>query len=685
MPWRRILKWFLYTSAALALILLVFVWAVLGVNPFEGDEDQLYKLVSHEVQVFMRFPGGRLLDQPLVKNLGGSAGYEAIEDLRDQLADAALQIAEDVNPNIPGGIIEIDLKRDLLDKEMAIAGSISDYTHPRFDHFIALVRIPFYARYLSALKRGFVSSNLPSGAEIEVKKGLYFKMRLPPATVDLLRPLRSVMAREEDDVLYLARIKDVLLISDNEYWIQHAFQSRLGATLPADSFFETEFMASSKGGPWVETYLRGDLARGFFTKHSRGVLRQVNAVLPYQLAGEMTLRAFAPNGRSVELDWTNRPGEDAFQKAADHVNSIFDSEKADVHYDLSTEGLGKFIPRDRVVGAMVMRMSSRDLVETLLAMMSRDDIQLADEGIRETSRTSGLRYSTLREMLSKLATNFGDSLLFVAHRPAAFDSVDYSRLFDADDADEFTPEPQLAFSVVLKVKDNLIPGRVAAELGKHMPLLAIEPAGSDPSHGLHFGEPEFEPEGLELLAPAYGALPVGKYIVVSTLPAAAAAIVDAAKTPEKRLLPDPRVTDLVKRLPLKATMAFLVLGDGLKRHLLDGVRAHCEEVINMPGLMADIQRRFAKARKPQPTHEEAYAMARADAEAMYPSRREDYEASLIVLDPIEAIVGSLTLGVTTHDRAIGKIIVGFAFQNGENGEDAEGDDGSPETAEAADE
>jgi hypothetical protein len=136
---RRLLKWFAVLVLALAVAGLVAVWGVLGVNPFEGEVDQLWQLTSTEVDLFVRFPAVRtLLDEPLVEAIEREPGFEALAEVRTTLAQATADIAREVNPQIPLGAIEIDLDRDFLSREAALGGAVrGDFRNPRFDNFIS--------------------------------------------------------------------------------------------------------------------------------------------------------------------------------------------------------------------------------------------------------------------------------------------------------------------------------------------------------------------------------------------------------------------------------------------------------------------------------------------------------------------------------------------------------------------
>ncbi len=661
MWWRRLLKWIFGGVAVLAIVALIVVWGVFGVNPLEGRVDHLWDLVSHEVHLFIRFPGLRVLEEDLVEGLSRREGFYQLANMADQLTAIAAEIEQEVNPQIPLGLFEVDLKEDLLRKEMALAGRITDYRNPRFDYFIALARVPFYGRFVSALKREFVSSKI-QGTNIEVVKGLYLRVRLDAVAAEALKPYRTVMARPEgDDVIFVGRIKDVVLVSDNDVWIEHAL-TQSNFTLPADAWFETEFIETARGGRAIEIYINQEASQHFVTSHSRAALRNFISVLPPRLMGEVTMRVETHGDDLLTIDMTNRPPEDSLRKVDEYLQHIYEREKTNPSYELSEEGIGKFIPKDRTVGAVVMRVHSEDLVNLLLAQILPGDLKELDDMVRRNARTR-FGYASFERMVTKLTENLGHTHLLIFHRPSVFDGIDTSTLYDPPDLD-FPPSPQLAFTVVMQVKDSVSPQDVRDSITKHLPVLEMTKIDQDGTDGIQLAELEIQPEFLSLVEPTYGAMPDGmRYVYISTSREGAQAVLNAAKNPDARLLADEKIGRLRSRLPREASLAFVARGAGVKRHLLDFVRLHAENILDVSDtLSADIRREYEAQRKPVPPDQEITRMARQRAEEMYPQHKRDYERSLEWLDPIDLIMGTCRLGDGPVNRAILNLSISFDLE-----------------------
>jgi hypothetical protein len=280
---KKVLKWFGVLVGVVLLLGLAFVWLILGVSPLEGDVDQLWELVTSDVQFFVRFPGSQVLHTDLAQSLEDRPGYEFIAEVRDQLAELTRQVARDVNPQLPLGL-EVDFERDFVGKEMAFAGMIgADYSHPRLDSFIVLTRIAWYGRFVSALKEGWVRKRLPDAARLELVKGKYFRYTLDAEQTRQLAQIRSQRGgRGEGNEIYIGRIKDVLMISDTPEWIEDAIRGGQ-KMLKADAWFETEFIRRHRPDD-VEIFLRHSLTANLMIQHGNpersGVLAPLSRVMP---------------------------------------------------------------------------------------------------------------------------------------------------------------------------------------------------------------------------------------------------------------------------------------------------------------------------------------------------------------------------------------------------------------------
>ncbi|MGH7161946.1 MAG: hypothetical protein ACREID_00570, partial [Planctomycetota bacterium] len=562
------MKWLAIAAAALAVALLVLLWAVLGVNPLEGRVDRLWSLVSKDVDFFVRFPGTQLLGEPFVKGLQSSEGFPALGDLEDELRRATLEVARQANPKIPFGLVEVDLEKDFFGAEMAIAGTVADYAQPRLGSFLALTRVPYYVRLVSALKRGFVRSRVPDASRIEVVKGLYFRVRLDAEGVQALRPFRATTSRPDEDSLYFARVGDVLLLSDNQDWIETALGS--GQTLPSISYFESEFIATAQGGRCVEAFVSGSLVANLLIRHGRsgGLLAFVSELVPVRIVGDVVLRAVPQEEPSLRGGISMRPMIEGFSQLKPYLGKLYNEEKSDPRFDLGAAGVGRFVPRDRTVAAFLLRGSPDTLVDLVTSLMSRDDLKLLDDMARERSNSN---FPTFERLLKHLTEDLADTHLIVLQRPSVFDGYDYSSYRES--SGEPAPDGQVSATLVLQVKDSVAPDKVRERLAKNLALLDLEPAGIHEETKFHLAKLRTQAAKTRLIEPIFGVFPEGmRFVLFSTSVESAEAVYGAALNPSERLLADEAVQKLVGSLAPRATLAAIVRAEPLRRHLADQVR-----------------------------------------------------------------------------------------------------------------
>lgn len=656
---RKLLKWVLILVVAVAVAALVFVWAVLDVNPFEGDVDHLWELVSNDVDFFVRFPGSGLLHEELADNLQDKDGYVWLGDMREALADLTRQVTEQVE--VPGDLVDVEFEKDFVGKEMAIAGTMrTDFTQLRFDNFIVLTRVAYYARFVSALKRDFVRERVPDGDKISVQKGYYFRVELDPEAARELARFRTVTTREQpDNIVYLGRIKDVMILSDNHHWIEAAIQGR-SATLPADPWFDTEFIRSAEEGRNVELFMRPILSANLMIHHGRaeanGPLSGARRLLPVPMTGEVTVLA-SPNPKGFDVKLSNNPPPGGFTNVKKlHLQNIYEAEKADLGIDLSENGIARFIPRERTVAALVLHAKAEDLVGLLLDFIPSDDRELLEEGARLRGYRRGFE-TLLRDELFK---DLADTHMLIVHRPPEFEKASFSTFKDPPDVWPPTPEGQFSFSLVSRVRDGVPADKVRAAISRSLPYLSLEP--NDP-HAHKSGKfyqalPVEEATDLALIKPAYGQLLDNPYIVFSSSVAAAEAIFAAAENSDARLISDPTVATALGRLPRDGTLAMIVRGGMLATAMGDHVRAFAAPILESERskLRGPIERQNPKKDVDWIDERVKEEMDRFVARR-YPELREQYTNGLAWLASVDTLAATWTLGIgpTKQVRASGTI------------------------------
>jgi hypothetical protein len=642
---RTLLKWLLGLVLLLGLLLLIAVWGVLGVNPFEGRVKQLWTLVPHDVDFFVRFPGGRLLDQPAVQALESREGYQPLAELKERIRELTEQVATTVNPQVPLGLAKVDLKRDFIESEMAVAGTVAEYQTMRLRNFMAIVRIPYYARFVSALKRDFIRAKIPDAKGIELMRGLYFKMRVPKESVEAMRSFRAVTNRaDEEDALFFTRIGDVILVTDSSAWIENSLAG--GAGLPADAFFESEFMRKAQGGDRVEVYVHALLSLSAVNTHARPgrPLAALKELVPVKMAGYVRLAAEAKNARLLSFEGVNTPPPDGPSSLRPAQQKLYNAEKADLRYELGPEGIGKFVPRNRTILAAAVKLPAESLVELLPGFLTRDQLDLLDDLVR---RRSNSLYVTFERMLAELAADLADTHLVILSRLPIFESADLSTFRDPPNVWPPLPKGQFAVTIVSRVKDSALPDKVREKMTKMLPYLDLEPQGMDGKKRFHRAN-SVTADREYLFEPCYGALPEGmRFVALSTSPDALGAVYDAALDPGQRLASDESVRAAIAELPSRSTVAFYLRAETWKSYLLDCVRTHAETQLNVP----EFQRQYfegerARGRKEQEiTDEEIRTRARDYTDVEYPAIRRRYIDSLAWLDAFDLLSFSLSFGV----------------------------------------
>lgn len=646
---RKLLKWLLVAASVLAALLLIAMWGVLGVNPLEGRERQLWNLVPHDVDFFARFPGGRLLEQPAARTLERQEAFSAIADLRERIRALTEQVAREVNPQIPLGLVEIDVKRDFVDREMAIAGTIADYRSMRLRNFMALVRIPFYARFVSALRRDFVRARIAGGESIELQSGSYFRVPLDDATVKSWRSFRATMSRgDEERWLYFARKADVLVVSDNPAWIATALSGAGG--LPADAFFESEFMAASRGGERVEVYVHTFLTASVVKTQARPEtpLAPIREILPEKMAGYVRIAAEAEEPGLLTLEAANTPPLDGPASLRPATRKLYDAEKGDVRYELSADGIGKFVPRKRTAAAFVLHAPGTTLSELVPAFIPRALLDSIDSLVRERSNST---YVNLEQMLTAFAEDLGDTHLVILSRPAIFEGADLSAFVDPPGVWPPVPAGHLALTIVSKVKDSAVPDKVREKFTRFLPYVDVTPTGLDAKRGFHRAEAPSDSE--IVLEPCFGVMPEGmRYFAFSTQVEALAAVYEAATNPAERLAADAGVKAALARLPVRATVGGYARADMMKAHLGDCVRDYAAAQLNVPLFKKQyVADEIARGRKDSDIPDaEIMARAASYTDVEYPVLRRRYLESLDWLDAFDTLSFSLTLGAGAEKK-----------------------------------
>jgi hypothetical protein len=666
--WKKLLKGVLWLVGLLVVAGFLFVWQGLGVNPLEGDQDHLWDLVSNQVDFFARFPGTDVLREPVVEGLGEEEGLEWIQQAKDTLAEEARNIAQQANPQIPLGLVSIDPENDMRGKEIAIAGTVPPVlASPRLDHFIVLVRIPGYAKFVSALQRDFVRNRIPDGDRISVVRGLYFKIK-DPQIAEALAPIRSGGARQEPDCLWFGRIRDVFLLTDEPAWIEDALVGG-SSVLPADVDFKTDFIPLSVRRGDIELHVRPRLAQAIYPRPDRraGPLEVISKLVPPQVLGNVILQA-TPEKQGVGVHFVNHPERDSYARMTKPYEiKLYEREKADLRFDFTENGIGRFLPRKGVVGAVVLHAAPDTFASLAMDAMSDADRSNLDS-IAQRRTGGGNAYTSYEALLTEIGKDLSDTHLLIVHRPSVFATVDLT----SPDLPADQPKPQLSFALVSTVKDNASPQSVVDKVTANLTYLGLKkpedaPQLLDPSGKYYVTEPIAPAGDFSLFRPAYAALTEGgRYFIFASSPELMQEILAASANPNARLIAEPSVIACVNRLPPEGTLSILARGAGIRDYLADRVRSAFWDAYNPDDLM----REWRKNKKEQGTtdEDELDRLVLADWErfkaAEYPAFRDRYRRRCASLAALDTALLGVALGVGPSKMVTGQGYVLAQFGNG---------------------
>jgi len=654
---KKVLKWLGVLVGVVLLLAVAFVWLILGVSPIEGDVDQLWELVTSDVQFFVRFPGSQVLHTDLATGLTEEPGYEFLGEMRDELERITRQIATDVNPQIPLGLVEVDFERDFVGKEMAFAGTVSaDYSRPRLDNFIFLTRIAWYGRFLSALKEGWVRKQLPDAARLELLKGNYFRYTLDPEQARRLAQVRALRGgRPPGNFIYFGRIKDVLIISDAPEWIEDAIRGGQ-RMLKADAWFETEFIRRHRPDD-IELFLRHSLTAHMMIQHGSpergGPLAPVSRIMPWSMTGDMTVQArLQSDGIAVRL--SNEPPPDGYAKVTkEHLQNLYEREKADLRADLSENGIGKFAPLRRTVGVAVFHADPADLVDLILDYMPSYDRGNLEDQVRDVGRRRNSRFRDVRSLLVALTDDLTDTHMVVIRRPSVFETASFASFVDPSWPP--TPQGQLTFTLVSRVKDSAQPDKVREKLFQHLEYVGLNSKGVHKSGQFHLADPVINVDGdYPLLHPAYGAIGESKYIVLSYDVEGAEAVVEAARNPEERLVADPSFRIAVARVQPLGNFALVLRGELARRALGDQVRERARDYLDRPTMETKWWHEEVAANRGRPKDKQlsdddmtSRVVARGDqyVAERYPEFRDLWANGIAFLGAFDTAAITCTLGI----------------------------------------
>ena len=101
------------------------------------------------------------------------------------------------------------------------------------------------------------------------------------------------------------------------------------------------------------------------------------------MTGDMTVQArLQSDGVAVRV--SNEPPPEGYSKVTkEHLQNLYEREKADLRTDLSENGIGKLAPLERTVGVAVFHAAPEDLVDLVLDYLPSYDRGNLEDQVRD--------------------------------------------------------------------------------------------------------------------------------------------------------------------------------------------------------------------------------------------------------------------------------------------------------------
>jgi hypothetical protein len=381
-------------------------------------------------------------------------------------------------------------------------------------------------------------------------------------------------------------------------------------------------------------------------------LSMLGGVLPAQMTGDLTVRLTPKGNTGVTFTLDNHPPTDGFKKIKPHLQKIYDAEKVDLRYDLSAEGIGRYIPMDGVVAALIIHGPNEQLLELLMSYLSAEDIRDLDEQVRKSSN-----FRSGYDLLSKLTADLADTHMILVHRPKYFEKADFSALRDPPDMWPGTNDGEFSFTVISRVKDSVRAAKVADMIKMNLASFGMKSGGPHESGKFELAKLMVEAGDLELLEPAFGSIGEdGRYVFFSTSFKEAERVMAAAEFEGESYSSLDSLAYAARELPSEGTVTVFVDAGTLQAALMDRVRIYARSRMDLPGMKARF-RQEAERMGRTVTDEEVTAEGQRYEAEEYPKLRDRYERGLAWLRALDVIAFGVEFGFGPEKRVRGKGIV----------------------------
>ncbi|MEN8149408.1 MAG: hypothetical protein ABFS86_06270 [Planctomycetota bacterium] len=465
---RKWVKWVMWPAVILVALYAVFAFALF--DPiFMGSVDRLESLLPGDskecVTYFLQAKWGDLrssdffresfLENPVRGKV--EKAFRLEEDLYGPIGEIETQI----NDSMPGFLGGFSILDDLAGQEVVVAGYLTGRGDTvddkiRNSPFVALTRITFKAKFIEALKYGFVRDQVPG-----------LRQRADWFEYDLVEG--AGQDREERDrYRYFARIKDVLAVSNDEELIEKVTQFGSSSGLSRESlaqhwWFYYDTRSPGEASPinfWVRVSQADiDLGRildGHRSDARGGPTDFIRSLFPVPYTTSVLVRAGAEDTHRMPIHGVIRLRE-KIPDSYGHIKGVHRLQGIDVRKAASDAAA--MIPSDGTFAFSWLKMAPRDFFKSFFSSLDEETRLMMFGNPAQPARSNPDKWSD-DEMAGRLGDWFEEGVTVALARNPEADKTDF------DTWEGGTPKPLPTVTLALKVREGLS-GRIPAFMTKH--------------------------------------------------------------------------------------------------------------------------------------------------------------------------------------------------------------------------
>jgi hypothetical protein len=572
--------------------------------PFEGRVDDLATLVPADVEFVYRASWADLRDRGwLREHLVDRPVHPSLERFADFREDSGIaRIEAQVDGGLPGpvrflrrvfyGTDTFSVEKDLVAGDVIAAGKwcgggSPSQGPPRWREVLLLTRVTGQVKFgFEAMKHEAVRNRaLPPDADVALEVTPEKWLR-----VELKDPRLRPRGRREGceggaemgpiDVWYVARVKDVLAVSNSEDLVRGAVAAAGGMDRAMDR--PGFSMPEPEGGvaAFVDIErLRSYLQRFFATNEGSAT---VGSFLGKFVAIDSLDRATIRLAPSSSVD-----GLVAQATVQYSASRLRDFKEVTATYELDpkpvAQGIASLVPAADTVAVVQVTTPPAALFHAIYDRVSKDDRKLFEQRVREIGAERRRRgekgYEKVGDFLDELAAQLtANTGLAVSRIPSAMDAAKYESWYYGAE-----PAPTFAVTVLVGIPPGKKPEDVDAFMAEHVAALGFDPPERVPYKGVTYarlkiripteGESEgsLKPADLQLIEPAYYVSPSG-WLVLSSREDYLLKILPILRGDPDATVPlsrTPAFRSATQEIPADATLALFVDGSEFRKLLWD--------------------------------------------------------------------------------------------------------------------